>query len=235
MEVTIEINLNMNKIFLSGGGDIETSYSFDSVFFDSLPQNATILYIPVAMATTMTKKEACFDWFSKLISSHSNGQKNVDFVMRNDGDTLPNLHNYNAVYVGGGNTYRLLMILEKTGMLDVLEKYIENGGIYYGGSAGAVIIGKSLRTVEEENLENYSKHDGMDLINNLSIFPHFSDTKEQKNIIKNICSKYAMKIAALPESSGLVVSEQGITAHNNIYVYEKEREVIFYTSGQIIS
>ena len=47
----------MSKLFLSGGGDIEISYAFDRLFFDSLPQNAHILYIPVAMATTMIKKE----------------------------------------------------------------------------------------------------------------------------------------------------------------------------------
>lgn len=224
----------MSKLFLSGGGDIETSYSFDSLFFDSLPHSANILYIPVAMATTMTKTEASFDWFSKLISSHSSSDRHLDFTMWNAGDSLPILHNYNAIYVGGGNTYRLLMVLEKLGMLDALKKYIRNGGIYYGGSAGAVIVGKSLRTVEEENLENYSKHDGMDLINNLSIFPHFSDSEEQKNTIRNICGNYALMIAALPENSGLILDERGISVYGNMYLYEQEKKTVFYTSGQII-
>src|SRR3989338_94052 len=224
----------MSKLFLSGGGDIEISYSFDSLFFDSLPQSANILYIPVAMATTMARTEASLDWFSKLISSHSNSDKHLDFTMWNAGDVLPNLHNYDAVYVGGGNTYRLLMVLEKLGMLDVLKKYIKNGGIYYGGSAGAVIVGKSLRTVEEENLNNYSKHDCMNLINNLSIFPHFSDSEEQKDIIRKICSNYPLMIAALPENSGLILDEHGMSVYGNMYLYEKEKETILYTSVQII-
>jgi len=224
----------MNKLFLSGGGDIETSYLFDSLFFDSLPQSANILYIPVAMATTMAKREASFDWFSKLISRHSSNDRHLDFTMWNAEDSLPILHNYDAVYVGGGNTYRLLMVLEKTGMLDALKKYIRNGGIYYGGSAGVVIVGKNLRTVEEENLENYSKHDGMNLINNLSIFPHFSDSEEQKNTIRNICGNYALMIAALPENSGLILDERGISVYGNMYLYEQKKEVVFYTSGQII-
>lgn len=224
----------MSKLFLSGGGDIETSSSFDSLFFDSLPQSANILYIPVAMATTMARTEASFDWFSKLISSHSDSDRHLDFTMWNAGDSLPILNNYNAVYVGGGNTYRLLMVLEKLGMLDALKKYIRNGGIYYGGSAGAVIVGKSLRTVEEENLENYSKHDGMNLINNLSVFPHFSDSEEQKNTIRNICGNSALMIAALPEDSGLILDERGISVYGNMYLYEQEKKTVFYTSGQII-
>lgn len=224
----------MSKLFLSGGGDIETSYSFDELFFDLLPQNASILYIPVAMANTMAKREMCFDWFSKLISSHSNSDKYLDFTIWNDGDALPKLYNYDAVYIGGGNTYRLLATLEKSGMLDILVKYIKDGGIYYGGSAGAVIVGKSLQTVKEENLENYSKHDGMNLINNLSIFPHFSDSKEQINIIGTICDSHALTIAALPENSGLIVDERGINVHGNVYLYEQKKKTIFYTSGQII-
>lgn len=224
----------MSKLFLSGGGDIETSYSFDKLFFNSLPQSANILYIPIGIATTMTRTEGSFDWFSKLISKHSNNDKYLDFTMWNGRDSLPILHNYDAVYVGGGNTYRLLMVLEKLGMLDALKKYIKNGGTYYGGSAGAVIIGKSLRTVGEENLENYSKHDGMNLINNLSIFPHFSDIDEQKNIIRNICDNYDITIIALPENSGLIMDERGITCCGSMYLYEKEKEAVFYTSGQII-
>lgn len=224
----------MSKLFLSGGGDIETSYPFDSLFFDSLPQNANILYVPVAMATTMTKTEAAFDWFSKLISRHLSNDRYLDFTMWNDGDSLPILHNYDAVYVGGGNTYRLLMVLEKSGMLDALKKYIRNGGVYYGGSAGAVIAGKDLRTVEEENLENYSKHDGMNFVNNISVFPHFSNSEEQKSAVGNICRKYVLRIAALPENSGLIIDEQGMGVHGNIHLYEQEKETIFYTSGQII-
>jgi dipeptidase E len=224
----------MSKLFLSGGGDIETSYLFDSLFFDSLPQGANILYVPVAMATTMIKTEVAFDWFSKLISHHSSNERYLNFTMWNNGDSLPILHNYDAVYVGGGNTYRLLMVLEKSGMLDALKKYIRNGGIYYGGSAGAVIVGKDLRTVEEENLENYSKHDGMNFVNNICVFPHFSNNEEQKNTIGNICRRYTLKIAALPEDSGLIIDEQGIGVHGNIYLYEREKETIFYTSGQII-
>ncbi len=223
-----------NKLFLSGGGDIEISYSFDRLFFDSLPQNAHILYIPVAMATTTIKKEACFDWFSKLISRHSNSNRYLDFTMWNDGDVLPNLHNYDAVYVGGGNTYRLLVVLEKSGMLDALGKYIRNGGVYYGGSAGAVIAGKSLRTVEEENSENYSKHDGMNLIGNLSVFPHFSDSEEKRGVIRTICGSYALTIAALPENSGLIIDERGISVYGNMYLYEQEKKTILYTSGQIV-
>ncbi|MDD3687661.1 MAG: Type 1 glutamine amidotransferase-like domain-containing protein, partial [Bacteroidales bacterium] len=187
----------MSKLFLSGGGDIKASYSFDNIFFNLLPKNAKILYIPIAMADTMAKTEAALDWFSKLVSSHSSEEKCFDFTLWNAESPLPDLRKFDAVYVGGGNTYKLLMVLEQVKMLQALMEYIGSGGIYYGGSAGAVIAGNSLRTVEEENLHNYSGCSGMDLIDNLSIFPHFIDSEEQKNRIKNICDLYGLKIVAL--------------------------------------
>lgn len=224
----------INKLFLGGGGDIDVSYAFDELFFCSLPPKACILYIPVAMATTMAKKEACFDWFSKLISNHSSNERDIDFSMWNSGDNLPNFHDYDAVYVGGGNTYRLLSVLKKTGMLDLLRKFIDDGGIYYGGSAGAIIAGKSLLTVGEENLENYSNHIGMGLINNISVFPHFSNSEEQRYIVQNICINHALRIAALPENSGFVVDGRKISVYGNVYLYEQEKKTLLYTSGENI-
>lgn len=224
----------MSKIFLGGGGDIETSYSFDSIFFNSLPQNADILYIPVAMATTAIKTESAIDWFSRLVSYHSNDDRFIDFTVWNGEDALPVLNNYDAVYIGGGNTYRLLMILEKTGMLDALKDHIRKGGMYYGGSAGAVIVGKSLKTIEEENVMHYARHDGMNLINNLSLSPHFSDDTENGGVIRDICQKHTLSIVAISEDSGLILDGSGVTVFGAACVYEYEKETIFYTSGQLI-
>lgn len=223
-----------HKLFLSSGGDIETSYAFDELFFCALPLKANILYIPVAMATTMAKKEACFDWFSKLISRHLTKERDIDFSMWNNGDTLPNLYDYDALYVGGGNTYLLVSVLEKTGMLRVVKEYIDDGGIYFGGSAGAVIAGKSLQTVEEENLGNCTDHIGMDLMRGISVFPHFLDNDEQKNRIITINKNNNLKIVALPEGSGLVVGDGTINVYGNAYVYEYEKKTLIYKSWETL-
>ncbi len=221
----------INKLFLSGGGDQETTYEFDELFFCSLPLKANILYIPVAMASTVEKRKSCLDWFSKLVSSHESSERHYSFVIWNGDEDLPNLHNYSAIYVGGGNTYRLLAILQKTGMLESLLEYIKQGGIYYGGSAGAVISGRSLRTVEEENLENYINHLGMDMVRGFSIFPHFSNSDEQRGAIKNICVKNTLNIVAVPEGSGIVIEEANICVFGMASVYTQDDKVYECTHG----
>ena len=46
---------------------------------------------------------------------------------------------------GGGNTYKLLDCLKKNGAFEKIRRYLlEDDGIVYGGSAGAIIFGKDL-------------------------------------------------------------------------------------------
>lgn len=55
-----------------------------------------------------------------------------------------NLDDYSLIYIGGGNTYKLLNGIKKTKTYDKLKKYLLNDGVVYGSSAGSVIFGKSI-------------------------------------------------------------------------------------------
>ena len=105
------------KIFLSGGGNQEQSFEFDRKFFDLLGNNSKILYIPVALERETIGFEACWDWFSNLISTHTDN-KDIDFNMLLEGDPIINLDKYNAIYIGGGNTYKLLNFINNNGLKD---------------------------------------------------------------------------------------------------------------------
>ncbi len=54
-----------------------------------------------------------------------------------------------AVFVGGGNTFRLLLRLQETGVLDVLRRRVENGMPYVGASAGINVAGPTIRTTND--------------------------------------------------------------------------------------
>lgn len=51
------------------------------------------------------------------------------------------LKKYDAIYVCGGSTRRLLNKMNEINFKDSLIKYLENGGIYVGVSAGTVAFG----------------------------------------------------------------------------------------------
>lgn len=189
------------KIFIGGGGDVKIAKKFDSLFFDSLTYNSKVLYIPIAMGTTTNVTERCYDWFTSLVSEH-NEDKNIDFELLKDLSQDIKINDYDAVYIGGGNTYRLLNLIKKNNFHKKLESYLSTKGMYYGGSAGGIILGESLLTVSEESQGKYKDSDGLNLLNGYSVFPHF--TVEQIQKVKNISQKFGLNILAIPEDSGVI-------------------------------
>jgi len=54
-----------------------------------------------------------------------------------------------AVYVGGGNTFRLTKSLQHLGLIDALRSAVANGTKYSGASAGSNVASPSLRTTND--------------------------------------------------------------------------------------
>jgi len=53
------------------------------------------------------------------------------------------------LFVGGGNTFRLLKALQENDLVEPIRERIRNGGRYMGSSAGTVIVGPSIRTTND--------------------------------------------------------------------------------------
>ena len=120
---------------------------------------------------------------------------------------LENLKNFNAIYIGGGNTCSLIQELKDSRFADILIQYIKAGGQLYGGSAGAIIIGKRIDTHDDENKVGLQDTSGFNLLNNFSVACHFKD--DQNNRFKTWAVKNNLPILCLPEETGLVI-EKGV-------------------------
>jgi dipeptidase E len=191
-------------LILSGGGDIKESWILDERYFSLLPSHAKILYIPIALKREGVGFEACYDWFSTVISRHAK-EKDIDFSMILENDEVPDLQTFDSIYFGGGNTFKLLDYIVNKTLRPQIINYLNSGRIIYGGSAGAIIFGKDIRTVEEENNNNYSYSLGFNLLNDYSIICHYESSSD-KEIIKKT-QKIGSQIIALPENSGLIISQ----------------------------
>ncbi len=214
-------------IILSGGGDIKDSFELDKKFFSLLKNNTRILYIPIALNRDRVGFEACYDWFSNVISAHA-GEKKIDFSMILEKDKIPDLENYNSIYIGGGNTYKLLDYIIRNNVGQKIVEYIKNGGIVYGGSAGAIVLGKDIRTAEEENDNNYSYFRGLNLLGGQSVICHYEETLDEK-IFKSV-QKIHSRVIALPENSGLIIGNNTIETVGRIFVFDKNHKKQILTS-----
>ena len=199
------------KLYLSGGGSGKQNHFAYVNFFRIIDKSKPILYIPLAMESTMYK--SCYNWFKNEIKSYNFDK--FEMVKSSLELSKLDLNNYSALFIGGGNTYRLLSELNKNDNIFKIKKYLLNGGIVYGGSAGAIIFGKDIdgcKLMDEKNDVNTA---GLNFINNYSLLCHFNNNNLKLN--KNYLTTYSKKnkLLFLPEEDVLVISDNSIKIIGN--------------------
>lgn len=86
------------------------------------------------------------------------------------------IENFEAIFVGGGNTFRLLNHLQEYGLLSKINDLVLNKGLrYIGSSAGSNVACKTICTTNDMPIVYPTK--GFDAINliPLQINPHYVD------------------------------------------------------------
>lgn len=213
------MSLITNKIFISGGGGAEDSFLLDKRFIDSLKKKR-ILYIPVAMERDFIGFEACNEWIVSTLSRHSDDF--IDVTMAVDLQNIDknvNIDDFDGIYIGGGNTYKLLQHIYENKFNNIIISFLKKTGVIYGGSAGAIILGKSIATVSEENNKNYKYDKGLSLIGDYSIVCHYNERDDEK-ILKFI-EFYQYPVVALSEKAGLMIDndKSGVIGEGSVLIF----------------
>jgi dipeptidase E len=200
----------VGKLFLAGGGDEKQSFDIDKVFLQGVSK---ILYIPYAW-NRKGDFESCKDWFTNCMKQH----KKITFTMLTDLSNSPDLNTFDAIYIGGGNTFRLLKHIKETGFDSKLLSFFKNGGTVYGGSAGALIWGNDIGLAlicadKDKNLVKLKDTSGLNVINNCDIQCHYKDDQIEEHL--EYLSKTNRNIIAIPEESALLVTNKGAQTIGN--------------------
>lgn len=188
-------------ILLAGGGDSDQVTKIDELFSNYV-KDGKVLYIPVAM--TKIPYAECEKWFREIYAKY--GIKNIE--MCTDLSSITNLKEYKAIFIGGGNTFKLLKSIKESNFEIILKEYLQSGGLVYGGSAGAIIFGRTIEPAihadpNEVELEDLN---GLNLLGGYDVFCHYNPKKDQ-NKIKNLNRKTYI----LYEESGLLFDGNKIT------------------------
>src|SRR5680860_142968 len=132
------------KLFLSGGGAGEDSKKIDAEFIRTLDLVKPVLYIPIAIDTAKHPYLDCLDWIKNNFKSF--GFENFVMWTEEDlkGKNLSDFEQFSGVYIGGGNTFKLLKELKDFGTFEILKNLAQSGIPIYGGSAGAIIMAKTI-------------------------------------------------------------------------------------------
>lgn len=195
------------KLYLSGGGGIENFHLYEKEAF--LEVN-NILYIPLAWERD-DSYESCRNWFESMLKSHGN----PSYRMIKSSSENFNLAEFDMVYIGGGNTFKLLKDLKESGLGNRILEYLRLGGKVYGGSAGAIIFGTSILTCEigcnnDENSVGLRDFSGFNLFEGNDIQCHYSD--EELDLHRQYSKKNNRKVLAIPESEILVYEGKNLNS-----------------------
>lgn len=205
------------KLILCGGGDGERVKEGYELFAREV-NGGKVLYIPLAW--NHGNIENCIEWFRQEMLPY--GITDIEDVLDAKAITKNKLSKCSAVFIGGGNTFKLLKMLKETEAFDNLSEFLDNGGIIMGGSAGALIFGKSIDTClktelnissTDENLVGLKDTSGFNKINGYSLVVHYQKMPEQIekteiNVQRLISQGH--KIICLPEETCLWITDKEI-------------------------
>lgn len=219
------------KLILSGGGKPEETRELDR-FFINLVRNGNILFIPIAKTTRAPKE--CYDWVSNIF-------KNLNF--KGKMKLLSNLEdmNYNkikkfdAIYLGGGNTFHLLKKIKSTNFDNILKRYLRGGGVIYGISAGAMIFCKDIEYAEEIgdiNNDNLADTSALNILKDTYIWPHYNLIQDDR--IYKIVDRDKVNILSIPEGAGVyIVNEEVNVQTGEVFLFSKDKKYLFRKGEKI--
>lgn len=196
------------RIFLNGGGSGTKTVKVNQRLNEIIDHTKPILYIPLAM--NKEKYDSCYEWITGELKNIK-----VPYIeMVRDTSELSSkvLDNYSLIFIGGGNTFKLLFDLKESNCFEKIKQYVNNNGLIFGGSAGTIIFGEDLEScmLDDKNEIDLKDIKGFDVLNGVSFLCHYTNRTIEKD---NESTRYLLelskrkKIIALPEEVTLFIND----------------------------
>jgi dipeptidase E len=206
---------------LYGGGYLDHAETEIRDFIDTISE---VLFIPYALydrdAYAATARERFEKMGYGLQSIHltANAQRAVNEA--------------EAIFIGGGNTFRLLKALYDADILKTIRQRVAEGMPYIGSSAGSNVAGPTIKTTNDMPIVQPPSFDALGLVP-FQINPHFRDpdqnsthmgeTQEQR--ILQFLEENDTPVAGLREGAM-------VRAENGSYVLKGSSGARIFRKGQ---
>ena len=185
-------------VYLGGGGSPEDERE---LWLRMLPAARRVLSWPFALSGPMLA--GARDWLAEALDRHGfAGDLEVWTTLQ--GHHAAELSAFDLLFVGGGNTFRLLHQVRTHEFIEPVRQYVRSGGAYYGGSAGAILACDDIATAEEYDANDVGLTDlgGLGLISRVALLPHYEPT--QHAAAEMWAHAHGTRLLGVPERSGLI-------------------------------
>jgi dipeptidase E len=149
-----------------------------------------------------------------------------------------------AIFIGGGNTFRLLKSLYQFDLLRPIRRKVEEGLIYIGSSAGSNIAAPTIKTTNDMPIVQPPSFEALGLVS-FQINPHYLDpdlksthmgeTREER--IKQYLEDNALPVVGLREGSMLRVEQGIITLRGtaNARIFRRGMDPVELEPGSVLT
>lgn len=165
---------------------------------DFLGSTRRLVFIPYALAD--------WDGYMKIVREGFD-RMGIEVVGIHEGRQAPDyvLKNAKAVFVGGGNTFRLLAYMQRFDLIGALQQRVDDGMPYLGASAGANLAGPTICTTNDMPIM-YPDHgfEALDLVP-FQINPHYLDPDPNSKHMGETRDQRIKEFLALPENQDRMV------------------------------
>jgi dipeptidase E len=131
---------------------------------------------------------------------------------------LPAIQRADAIFVGGGNTFRLLKALQDLDLLEPIRRRVKSGAGYIGSSAGSNVAGPTIKTTKDMPIVQPRSFDSLGLVP-FQISPHYLDPdpnsthmgETQEERILQFLEENETPVVGIREGAWLLIENGGVT------------------------
>ncbi|NJN25379.1 MAG: dipeptidase PepE [Cyclobacteriaceae bacterium] len=205
---------------------------------DFLGKPKKILFIPYAGVSISYE-----DYFTAVAGQMTTLGHEVTGIHQIETD-VGFLNKFDAIAIGGGNTFRLADLLQGHHLIETLREAVENGMPYFGWSAGSNIACPTIKTTNDMPIVEPRSFNGLNLIP-FQINPHYTEAtipnhggeSREMRLKEFTMVNQDTHVACLPEGSFLRLEGQVLTfgGGGECKVFKHKKSPVLYAPGEDLS
>jgi dipeptidase E len=173
---------------------------------DFLGELKRVLFVPFALYDRDAYALTARDRFKKMgyeLTSVHNAVDRFQAVAETD-----------AIFIGGGNTFRLLKTLYDQSLLDPIQQRVAAGMPFIGSSAGSNVAGPTIKTTNDMPIVQPPSFDALALVS-FQINPHYLDPDPNSRHMGETREKRILEFLEENDTPVLAIREGAIVRCEN--------------------
>ena len=149
-----------------------------------------------------------------------------------------------AIFIGGGNTFRLLKALQDLDLVEAIRRKVSSGAPYIGSSAGSNVAGPTIKTTKDMPIVQPRSFDSLGLVP-FQISPHYLDPdpnsthmgETQEERILQFLEENDTPVVGIREGAWLLCNDGTVTlkGQTGARIFRRSHAPVEVTAGAEIS